>query len=147
MIVGGAGKSKPLNCLPTLFWPAGRALRSNYKTVGRIHSEVARAHRLWHRINANTNQNVGTSGCRRDTELKPTGGGRQGTHLPCRRCSANARTCKASGRPCGETNRRAGIGCEGRTGRGSSLAQARDPRQRRISWTHPRGRTFPSIMA
>jgi len=46
---------------------------------------------------------------------------------------------------CAATSRTAGSGCEGRASRDSSLDRARDPKQRRICWGHPRGRTCPIL--
>jgi hypothetical protein len=94
-------------------------------------------------VRARTNGNAETTAYKRDTVLKSTGGGTPGTHLRYRTCSTHGRRCKTSGRPCGATNRRADIGREGRTGRGFSLGQARDPKQQ---IGHAIGRTCPSIM-
>jgi hypothetical protein len=69
--------------------------------------------------------------------------GTPGTLLQCRTCSIHGRRCKTRGRPRGATNHTAGSGCEGWTGRGSSLDRARDPRHRT---GHARGRTCPRIM-
>src|SRR6266852_1031967 len=95
-------------------------------------------------FSSNTNPNAATSGCKRDTVLKSTGEGRRGTLLPCRTYSTHGHSYKTSGRLCGATNHRVDIECEGRTGRGSSPDQARDPRQ---LTGHARGRTCPSIMS
>jgi hypothetical protein len=108
--------------------------------AGRIHDQGAGAEVLiGATVIANTNPNGATNRRRIDTALKPTGESRRGTHLPCQRCSTNARRCKTSSRPCAATKRRAGTGCEGRTGRSSSVVQSPDPRQRRIARSHPGG--------
>src|SRR5207253_9870949 len=88
-------------------------------------------------------RSVATSRRERDTVLKSTGVGTPGTLLPCRTYSTHGRSYKASGRPSGVTNHRVGIECVGRTGRGFSLDQARDPRQQT---GHARGRTCYAIM-
>jgi len=93
-----------------------------------------------------TNPNAATIGCKRGTEFQSTGAGRRGTLLPYQSCSIRVRSYKTSGLPCRATSHRVDIEFVDRTGRGSSPAQARDPKQRRICWGHPRGRTYPAIM-
>src|ERR1700682_5808045 len=90
---------------------------------------------------AHTNRNVATSGYKKGTVSKSSRGGTPGTLFPYRTCSRGGHRYKTSGRPCGATNRRVDIVCEGRTGRGFSLDQARDPKPRTIWRGHPRGHT------
>jgi len=92
-------------------------------------------------VRSYTSRNVETTAYTRDTVLKSTGGGTPGTLLPCRMCSMSGRSYKTICLPCGATIRRAGSRCVGRTDRGFSLDQPRDPRQRTISRSHPKRHT------
>src|SRR6266851_6439051 len=58
--------------------------------------------------------------------------GTPGTLFRCRTCSTDGRSYRTSGRPCEVTNRIVDIVWEGRTGRGFSPDQARDPKLRRF---------------
>ena len=74
-------------------------------------------------VSPHTNRNVATSGYKKGTVLKSSGGGTPGTLLPYRTYSTHGRSYKTSSRPCGATNRRVDIECEGRTGRGFFLIE------------------------
>jgi hypothetical protein len=95
-------------------------------------------------MSANTSPNAPTSGNTRGIVSKSTGEDRRGTLLLCRTYSTRGRSYKTIGLLCGASNHRVGIECVGRTGRGFSLDQARDPRQQT---GHARGRTCHAIMA
>ena len=92
-------------------------------------------------VSAHTNRSVATSGYKKGIVLKSTVEDKRGTLLPYQTCSTHGRTCKTSDRSCGATNHRVDIECVGRTGRGFSLDQARDPRPQTIWRGHRRRRT------
>src|ERR1700686_3503495 len=81
---------------------------------------------------AHTSRNVATSGYKKGTVSKSSGGGTPGTLLPYRTCSRGGHRSKTNGRPCGATSRIADIVCGGPTDRGFSPDQARDPIPRTI---------------
>src|ERR1700745_2855696 len=80
-------------------------------------------------VSAHTRANAATIGWGIGIGSQAIVVGRLGTRLRCRMCSTRCRRCKTICPLYGATSRRAGSGCEDRTGHGFSPPQARDPKQ------------------